>query len=114
LEHIPLGCEGRGQVSGVRFDTPSGKRVIDTSLVILALGQQAAPPPWLGSFDIATEPHGNILVDSQGRTTRSGIWAGGDNTLGPNLAVNAMAAGRKAAEGMLVSFGTQQPVWSRA
>ncbi len=32
--------------------------------------------------------------------------AGGDNTLGPNLAVNAMAAGRTAAEGVLAGFSS--------
>ncbi|MCU7869858.1 MAG: FAD-dependent oxidoreductase [Candidatus Thiodiazotropha sp. (ex Lucinoma borealis)] len=114
LEHTPTRCEGTKQVAGVCFDTPSGKQVIDADLVLLALGQQAAPPPWLTDFDIATELHGNIRVDTQGRTTHPKIWAGGDNTLGPNLAVNAMAAGRKAAEGMLASFSVLKHFRRRA
>ncbi len=107
LEHAPVGCEGMQKVTGVRFDTPRGSQVIDADQVILALGQQPAPPPWLESFGIATEPHGTIRVDTHGCTTHRKIWAGGDNTLGPNLAVNAMAAGRNAAEGMLVVFNTR-------
>jgi len=61
-------------------------------------------PPWLETFDIATEADGQIRIDAGGRTTHPRIWAGGDNTLGPNLAVNAMAAGRTAAEDMLAAF----------
>ncbi|MCP4287126.1 MAG: FAD-dependent oxidoreductase, partial [Gammaproteobacteria bacterium] len=106
LEHVPVRCEGSRQLTGVRFDTPSGKRVIDADLTILALGQQPAPPHWLTLFDIATDPHGNLCVDARGRTTHRKIWAGGDNTLGPNLAVNAMAAGRMAANGILAGFST--------
>ncbi|MCU7890176.1 MAG: glutamate synthase subunit beta [Candidatus Thiodiazotropha sp. (ex Ustalcina ferruginea)] len=90
LEHTPIRCEGTQQVTRVHFDTPSGKQVIDASKVLLALGQQPAPPPWLTVLDIATEPSGNIRVDTQGHTTHPKIWAGGDNTLGPNLAVNSM------------------------
>ncbi|MET0084844.1 MAG: FAD-dependent oxidoreductase, partial [Sedimenticola sp.] len=114
LKHVPLSCEGAQQVAGVRFDTPGGIEIIDASLVILALGQQPAPPSWLSAFDVATEPHGSIRVDTQGRTTHPEIWAGGDNTLGPNLAVNAIAAGRKAAEGMLDDFRNVQPIRRRA
>ncbi|EGV49954.1 FAD-dependent oxidoreductase [endosymbiont of Tevnia jerichonana] len=56
-----------------------------------------------------TESDGRIQVDTQGHTSHPKIWAGGDNTLGPDLAVTAMAAGRKAAEGMLSSFS----LWRR-
>jgi len=113
LEHAPVSCEGMQKVTGVRFETPRGDQVIDADQVILALGQQPAPPPWLESFDIATEHHGTIRVDADGCTTHRKIWAGGDNTLGPNLAVNAMAAGRTAAEGMLANFNTRGNTWRR-
>jgi len=114
LKHIPLKCEGTRQVTGVCFETPRGNKVIDASMAILALGQQAAPPPWLDVFNIATEPHGNIQVDVHGHTSHQRIWAGGDNTLGPNLAVNAIAAGRKAAEGILGSFRSVRPMRRQA
>jgi glutamate synthase (NADPH/NADH) small chain len=104
LNHIPLRCEGWANVSGVHFKTPEGMAVVAAEQVILALGQRTDPPAWLENFDIATEPDGRIHVDTQGRTTHRNIWAGGDNTLGPNLAVNAMVAGRTAAEGILASF----------
>jgi len=104
FNHIPLECEGTAKVRGVGFETLEGTAVVDADRVILALGQRADPPAWLGNFGIATEPDGRIRVDAGGLTTHPRVWAGGDNTLGPNLAVNAMAAGRTAAEGMLASF----------
>ncbi|RDH87278.1 MAG: histidine kinase [endosymbiont of Seepiophila jonesi] len=45
-----------------------------------------------------------------GRHPEDQIWAGGDNTLGPNLAVNAIAAGLTAAEGILTSFSLLQRI----
>ena len=104
LEHIPLHLEGEARVSGVRFHIPGGSRLIESRLVILAFGQQPAPPLWLDLFGIATDKHGSISVDERGHTTHPRIWAGGDNTLGPNLAVNAIAAGRSAAEGILAQL----------
>ncbi|MEJ1298855.1 MAG: FAD-dependent oxidoreductase [Candidatus Sedimenticola sp. (ex Thyasira tokunagai)] len=104
FEHIPLECKGVGAVREVSFKTPRETVLVEADRVILALGQQAVPPAWFGNFDIITERDGRIRVDAQGLTSHPGIWAGGDNTLGPNLAVNAMAAGRTAAEGMLAGF----------
>ncbi|MEA3290994.1 MAG: FAD-dependent oxidoreductase [Pseudomonadota bacterium] len=125
LEHAPLECEGAGQVRGVRFNTPGGTPLVEANRVVLALGQQPDPPSWLAEFNIATESDGRIQVDDQGHTSHPKIWAGGDNTLGPDLAVTAMAAGRKAAEGMLVGFSLKRfsplrgreignPVWRDA
>ena len=110
FEHSPVECEGRQQVSAVRFDTPGGTVAIEAERVILALGQLPNPPEWLGHFGIRTDRHGRILVDEQGHTTHPQIWAGGDNTHGPALAVQAMAAGRTAAEGMANSLTLLQSV----
>ncbi|MEW8506461.1 MAG: FAD-dependent oxidoreductase [Candidatus Thiodiazotropha sp.] len=100
-EHQPLECVGGKGVIGVRFRTPRGTSLFKAGCVILAMGQQAAPPPWLSRFEIVTESDGRIRVDEQGRTTHPKIWAGGDNSHGPDLAVVAMAAGRRAAEDIL-------------
>jgi len=114
LEHMPISCEGKQHVDRVWFETPAGKKSIAANLVILALGQQPAPPPWLAPLGIATDPHGSISVDSRGHTSHPKIWAGGDNTLGPNLAVNAMAAGRTAAEGILTNLNITGRIRKRA
>lgn len=101
FDHVPLGFEGDAGLRRALFETPQGQRAIGCDRAILALGQQPAPPPWLARFGIALEGDGRIRVDDRGRTSHPRVWAGGDNTLGPDLAVTAMAAGRRAAEGML-------------
>ncbi|OGT88247.1 MAG: hypothetical protein A2514_01040 [Gammaproteobacteria bacterium RIFOXYD12_FULL_61_37] len=104
FDYTPLRFLGLDRLSRVLFQTPNGPRLIDCDRAILALGQQPAPPTWLARFDIAIEDDGRIRVDDRGHTTHPRVWAGGDNTLGPDLAVTAMAAGRRAAEGILSSF----------
>lgn len=105
FEHCPIRLEGNGETVRVVVKSPQGVQVINCNQIIIAFGQQPCPPSWLAEFDIDTEMDGRILVDSHGRTTHSKIWAGGDNTHGPDLAVTAMAAGQLAAQGMLESFG---------
>ncbi|MEN8167149.1 MAG: FAD-dependent oxidoreductase [Pseudomonadota bacterium] len=72
------------------------------------------PPAWLGEFSIAIEADGRIRVDDHGRTSHPRIWAGGDNTHGPDLAVTAIAAGRRAAEGILDNFQSFKPIGRRS
>jgi glutamate synthase (NADPH/NADH) small chain len=72
--------------------------------VLLALGQVPAPPSWLAGFGVSLDEAGRIRVDAQGRSSHPRIYAGGDDTLGPDLVVTAMAAGRRAADGILSSW----------
>ncbi|MER3421606.1 MAG: hypothetical protein C4290_14260, partial [Chloroflexota bacterium] len=45
-----------------------------------------------------TGPDGRLLVDPEtGRTSRPGVFAGGDGVHGPDLVVTAIAAGRRTA-----------------
>ena len=100
--HRPEAFEGEeGTLARVRFDNEA---VEPCDLAILAIGQRPAPPPWLARFGIATDERGRIVVDARGRTANPKVYAGGDNTRGPDLVVTAMAAGRLAAEGMLTTF----------
>lgn len=103
--HRPQMLLGEDSVTGVRFEVDGIAREVVTDTVILALGQRPDPPPWLDAFDVTTDESGRIIVDAQGRTSHPRVYAGGDNTLGPDLVVTAMAAGRHAAEGMLQQFG---------
>lgn len=102
--HPPRGLLGREALSGVCFDLAGETHEASADGVILALGQVPAPPPWLDDLGVATDAHGRIVVDARGRTSNPRIYAGGDNTCGPDLVVTAMAAGRLAAAGMLDSF----------
>jgi glutamate synthase (NADPH/NADH) small chain len=53
---------------------------------------------------------GRIAVDSEGRTSLAGVWAGGDCVLGgDDLTVSAVAQGRDAAESIhrMLAAGSQ-------
>jgi len=49
---------------------------------------------------------GRVQVDGLGRTTNPRLYAGGDNTPGPDLVVTALAAGRRAAAAILADHPT--------
>lgn len=82
------------RIEGSEFTMP-----VDT--VILALGYW--PDPLLGETTPGLETHdwGLITIDEDtGATTREGVFAGGDDVVGPDLVVTAVAQGRTAAEAM--------------
>ncbi|MHB1403158.1 MAG: FAD-dependent oxidoreductase, partial [Thiobacillus sp.] len=103
-QHVPQSLLGSGAVEGVRFEVSATARDLPADRVILALGQVPAPPAWLAAHGVALDEAGHIVIDGQGRTAHPKLYAGGDNTRGPDLVVTAMADGRRAAEGMLDAF----------
>jgi glutamate synthase (NADPH/NADH) small chain len=102
--HAPQALTGDGSVSGARLESGGKPVELAVDRVILALGQVPAPPPWLVAHGVKLDEAGRIVVDARGRTGHARLYAGGDNTRGPDLVVTAMAAGRLAAEGMLEAF----------
>ncbi|MFQ5642268.1 MAG: FAD-dependent oxidoreductase [Thiogranum sp.] len=104
-EHVPTQVLGERFVTGVRFRRVDGEeKIIDCDAVIFAVGQLPRPPAWLMRFGVEADARGIIRVNEKGRTSNARIYAGGDNTNGPDLVVTAVAAGRRAAEGILDSF----------
>jgi len=77
---------------------------IDCEQLIMAVGQVNHLPDWLLSLKIKTDPKDRIIINHHGRTSHPLIYAGGDNTNGPDLVVTAVAAGRKAAQGIMNDF----------
>ena len=111
LEYAPTQVLGEKHVTGVRFDkVVSGQETIDCDVVIFAVGQVNRPQTWMTQLGIETDQHGVIIVDDNGRTSNPKIYAGGDNTLGPDLVVTAVAAGRRAAEGILNSYRPRERI----
>ncbi|MEW5787311.1 MAG: FAD-dependent oxidoreductase [Pseudomonadota bacterium] len=102
--HEPHALTGMGPVSGARLESDGKPVELAVDRVILALGQVPAPPPWLTAHGVKLDEAGRIVVDARGRTGHARLYAGGDNTRGPDLVVTAMAAGQLAAEGILESF----------
>jgi glutamate synthase (NADPH/NADH) small chain len=110
FDHLTLAIAGTDRAESVRFRAPDGERDECADAVILAFGFEPRPPAWLAASVIATDSHGRIVVDEHGRTTNPKVYAGGDNTSGPALVVTALAAGRRAADGILDSFRLPQRV----
>ena len=107
---LPIAILGNGAVTGVRveYTRSEGKALIGTGetfeipadQVLKAIGQTLSGTP--GGLEIAG---GKIKVTGAGRTSRPGVWAGGDCAAGgEDLTVTAVAEGRDAAEDIHTSL----------
>ena len=73
------------------------EHVIDVDMVVVAIGQ--GPNPLLTSTtpDLKLTKWGNIVADEEtGRTSKKGVFAGGDIVTGAATVILAMGAGKKA------------------
>jgi len=103
-EQTPLSVEGDRCVEKVRFKLNDREERTGCEHLIYAFGQVARPPEWLERFGIESDDHGRLIINERGETTHPGIYAGGDNSHGPDLVVTAVAAGRLAAESIVTDF----------
>lgn len=72
--------------------------VIDCDVVIMALGTSPNPLIKSTTKGLDTNRRGCLVADEDGRTTREGVFAGGDAVTGAATVILAMGAGRKAAK----------------
>lgn len=90
---------GEPDASGRRppVPIPGSEFEIPTETVIMALG--TAPNPLIVNTTkgLQATRRGGLEADAEGRTTREGIFAGGDAVTGAATVILAMGAGRKAA-----------------
>jgi glutamate synthase (NADPH/NADH) small chain len=71
---------------------------IEADTAVLALGYNPDPTIAATTPGLKTHRWGLIITDPEtGATSRMGVFTGGDVVTGPDLVVNAMVAGRKAA-----------------
>ncbi len=92
---------GEPDESGRRRPLPKkgSEHVIDVDMVIMAIGQ--GPNPLLTSTtpDLKLTKTGNIVADeATGKTSKKGVFAGGDIVTGAATVILAMGAGKKAAQ----------------
>jgi glutamate synthase (NADPH/NADH) small chain len=72
---------------------------IDCDLCIVAVGSGANPLLTSETADMQLNKWGYIVTDPQtGKTTKKGVWAGGDIVTGAATVILAMGAGRQAAD----------------
>ncbi|WBL35381.1 NADPH-dependent glutamate synthase [Tepidiforma flava] len=91
---------GEPDESGRRRPIPvkGSEFIIPADAVVIAIGYGADPVVPQTTSGIRTDRKALIQVDEKGRTTRPGVFAGGDNVNGADLVVTALADGRRAAE----------------
>ncbi len=92
---------GEPDESGRRRPVPmkGSEFVMDTDLVIVAVGSGANPLLTSSTEDMMLNKWGYIVADPEtGKTTKKGVWAGGDIVTGAATVILAMGAGRKAAD----------------
>jgi glutamate synthase (NADPH/NADH) small chain len=90
---------GEPDASGRRrpVPVPGSERVIDLQTVIVAVGQRPNPIVQSTTSGLDTGRHGVVAVDEAQRTSRPGVFAGGDLSRGGATVILAMRDGRRAA-----------------
>jgi glutamate synthase (NADPH) small chain len=94
---------GEPDASGRRRPVPieGSEFRIDCDLVVVSVGSNANPLLTNATPDMALNRWGNIVADPvSGKTTKKGVWAGGDIVTGAATVILAMGAGRAAANSM--------------
>ena len=86
--------------SGRRRPVPTDEEFsLDVDIVVVAIGTSANPLVASTTDGLDTNRWGYIVADEEtGRTTRPGVFAGGDIVTGSATVILAMGAGRKAAQ----------------
>ena len=78
-------------VEGSEFD-------LDVTAVIMAIGTSPNPLIKNTTEGLEVNSHGGIIVNEDGLTSRSGVYAGGDAVTGAATVISAMGAGKVAAK----------------
>jgi glutamate synthase (NADPH) small chain len=70
---------------------------LDVDTAIIAIGAGANPLLTRSTKNLELNRRGYVVTDANGRTSRPGVWAGGDIVTGSATVILAMGAGRAAA-----------------
>jgi glutamate synthase (NADPH/NADH) small chain len=91
-------------------DRHEGTFLLDCDLAVVAHGYVADPFLRDATPGLETDAEHRLIVDREtGRTTRAGVFAGGDGVHGADLVVTAIAAGKRAAAAIDAYLRTQLP-----
>jgi len=74
------------------------EHIIKTDCVIMAIGTSPNPLIKATTVGLEVNPHGGIVTDEMGRTSKLGVFAGGDAVTGAATVIKAMGAGKNAAK----------------
>ena len=91
-------CEPDESGRGRPVPIKGSEFLIPADTVIVAIGTGANPLFTRSTEEVRLDERGYIIADKEtGRTTREGVYAGGDIVTGSATVISAMGAGRKAA-----------------
>ena len=79
---------------------PGSNFIMDVDTVVIALGTTPNPLVPSTTTGLNTTHEGMVVIDKNGRTSKPGVWAGGDAATGAATVISAMGAGRTAAASM--------------
>lgn len=74
------------------------EHVVDVDSVIIAIGTSPNPLIKSTTAGLDVDKRGCIIADENGRTSREGVFAGGDTVTGAATVIKAMGAGKAAAK----------------
>lgn len=83
---------------------------IDAQTVLIAIGQSPNPLVPMTTPDLKVTKEGTIAVDSEGRTSKKGVFAGGDIASGAATVILAMGDGKRAARA-IHRYLMEDPSW---
>lgn len=91
---------GEPDASGRRRPVPveGSEFVLDMDTVVIAIGTGPNPLLIKATKGIKLNKYGYIETDENGKTSKEGVWAGGDIVTGAATVILAMGAGKKAAQ----------------
>ena len=97
---------GEPDAKGRRRPVPveGSEYVIDCDTVVIAIGTSPNPLIKSTTEGLEVNPHGGIIVNEGGLTSRANVYAGGDAVTGAATVISAMGAGKVAAKSIIDHF----------
>jgi len=97
---------GEPDAKGRRRPVPveGSEYVIDCDTVVIAIGTSPNPLIKSTTKGLEVNPHGGIIVNEGGLTSRANVYAGGDAVTGAATVISAMGAGKVAAKSIIDHF----------
>ena len=90
---------------------PGSEFVIDCDIVVMALGTNPNPIIATTTPGLNMQDWGGLIATDTGRTTKQGVWAGGDAVTGSATVILAMGAGKAAAKDIDEFLKSDKQAW---
>ena len=79
-------------------EVPGSEYTIDVDTVVMSIGTSPNPLIKNTTEGLEVNKRGGIIINEDGLTSRSGVYAGGDAVTGAATVISAMGAGKTAAK----------------